>query len=226
MKVSIVIPCFNEGRTIAEVIDRILQVRFDCEREIIVVDDGSTDGSDQIIKTFSEVKLVTHETNRGKGAAIRTGIETASGDVLVIQDADMEYRPSFLPELVDPIFKGEADVVIGSRFLGQVEGMSWSHAFGNKVLSWTASLLTGQAVTDVMTGHKAFRTSLLREMRLKSGEFEIEVELIARAAKRRARISEIPITYSYRKAGTAKIGWRHGVSSFLLLLRLALGEPF
>jgi len=202
-KVSIVIPCFNEGGTVAEVIGKILQVRFGYEKEIIVVDDGSTYGSDQIIKTFSQVKLVARETNRGKVAAIRTCIETAYGDVLVIQDADMEYRPSFLPELVDPIFKREADVVIGSHFLGQVEGMSRTHAFGNKVLSWTASLLTGKAVTDVMTGRKAFRTSLLKEMRLESREFEIEVELIARAAKRRARISEIPITYSYRKAGTA-----------------------
>jgi len=222
MKVSIVIPCFNESGTIADVIEQTLRVPLGCEREVVVVDDGSTDGSGDIIKAFAEAKLVAHETNRGKGAAIRTGIEAASGDILVIQDADMEYAPAFLPKLINPILEGEADVVLGSRFLGQIGGTSWSHALANRVLSWLASLLSGQPISDVMTGHKAFGLGLLKEMSLKSREFEVEVELIMRAAKKGATILEIPISYVHRKTGVGKIGWRHGVASFFLLLKLAL----
>lgn len=221
MKVSIVIPCFNERETIGQVIEQTLQVRFPCEREIIVADDGSTDGSSDIVREYGEVKLVVHEANRGKGAAVKTGIGAASGDILVIQDADMEYPPIILPDLINPILIEEADVVMGSRFLGQIEGMSWSHTLANRMLSYVTSVLTGQKISDVMTGHKAFRMNLLREMPLQSREFEVEVELIMRAAMKGAKILEIPITYSRRKAGNAKIGWKHGVESLLLLFKLA-----
>ena len=157
-----------------------------------------------------------------KGAAIRTGIEASTGDILAIQDADMEYSPSALPDLIGPILEDEADVVIGSRFIGQIEGMSWSHALANRTLSKLATLLSGQKITDIMTGHKAFKTGLLKEMLPDSQEFEIEVELIMSAAMRKARILEIPISYSYRRTGVAKIGWRHGISSLTLLLKLGL----
>ena len=222
MKLSVLVPCFNEEGAIGDVIRRTLQTEFPCEIELVVVDDGSTDGSSGIIKSFPQVKVVTHETNKGKGAAIKTGIRNASGDLFAIQDADMEYQPQSLPKLIEPILSGRADVVIGSRFLGKIEGMSWSHTLANRLLSQVASTLSGQEITDVMTGHKAFRTSLLRNMRLESQDFDVEVELIMRAAKNGARIVEIPISYTYRKSGKAKIGWRHGISSMILLLKLGM----
>ncbi len=222
MKLSIMIPCFNEEGAIADVISQTLQTKFPCETEVIVVDDGSTDGSRAVIDGYHKVTIITHTANKGKGAAIKTGIHNASGDLFAIQDADMEYPPQFLPKLIDPILCGKADVVIGSRFLGKIEGMSWSHTFANKLLSRIASLLTGQAITDVMTGHKAFRTSLLKNMPLQSHQFEVEVELIMRAAKAGARITEIPIDYAHRKTGSAKIEWRHAITSLILLLKLGI----
>ncbi len=226
MKASIIIPCFNECGTIADVVRQTLQVSLICEKEIIVVDDGSTDGSGVITKGLDNVKLVSHERNRGKGAAIVTGINEASGDILVIQDADMEYFPTFLPHLVEPILDGRADVVLGSRFIGRIEGMSWTHNVANRVLSVVASQVSGVKITDVMTGHKAFRASIIRNMKLQSQEFEVEVELILRAIDRGARGTEIPIDYSYRKASTSKIGWRHGATSLFLLLKLGMELKF
>ncbi len=222
MKVSVAIPCYNERETITQTIDETLKVAFGCDREVIVIDDGSTDGSADLALTYADVKLIRHKVNRGKGAALRSGIEAASGGVFVIQDADMEYSPAFLPKVVAPIISNKADVVIGSRFLGHYEGMRRSHYLANKFLSWSISLFSHKKITDIMGGQKAFRMQLLKEIPSRTDSFEVDVELVMKAIKRHARVSEVPTPYSYRKSGTTKIGWRDGVSSFMMILRYGL----
>jgi len=226
MKVSIIIPCYNERETIKEVIRSLSSVAFPCEREIIVVDDGSTDGTSEAVRDLTYDKLVVHGVNRGKGRAIRSGLVEASGDVVAIQDADMEYLPEDLPKLVEPILDGEADVVLGSRFIGQFKGMSLSHNVANRGLSCAASLLFSRRITDVMTGHKAFRTEFLRGLDLRSSEFEIETEIVAKAIAKGYRVKEVPIKYRYREKGAAKINWRHGFRSLYVLLRTWLLSGF
>jgi glycosyltransferase involved in cell wall biosynthesis len=226
MRVSIIIPCYNEKETIGEVIRRLSSVMFPCESEIIVVDDGSTDGTGEVVRDWAGCKIAVHEVNRGKGRAIQSGLAEASGDLVVIQDGDMEYPPEELPKLVQPILDGEADVVLGSRFTGEFKGMSLSHHVANRGLSYVTSFLFGRRITDVMTGHKAFRTEVLRGLDLRSSEFEIETEMVAKAIAKGYRVKEVPIRYHYRKKGVAKISWRHGFRSLGVLLKIRLSSGF
>jgi glycosyltransferase involved in cell wall biosynthesis len=191
--------------------------------EIIVVDDGSTDGSFESLRAIEGIKLERHEKNKGKGAAVVTGFAKATGDVVVIQDADLEYDPKEIPVLVDPILSGQCDIVYGSRFKGNITGMTFSHYVGNKVLSFFTSLLYSAEVTDLMTGHKAFRASIFKELTLELSRFEFDLEVTVEALRHGYSICEIPITYSKRRFGEAKIGWADGFKILVKLLEYRLG---
>nr|HDO80176.1 glycosyltransferase family 2 protein [Candidatus Bathyarchaeota archaeon] len=218
-KVSIIIPCFNEEATISEVIERVKRVDLGVEKEIIVVDDGSTDESFDEARKHDGIILVRHERNMGKGAAVRTGIRHSTGNVIVIQDADMEYFPEDIPALIAPILRREADVAYGSRFLGSIKGMSLSHYVGNQILSWATRILFGANVTDMMTGYKAFRRDVIEGLKLKSKGFEFEPEVTAKLLKRGVKIVETPIVYSVRRNGVAKIRWSDGVVCLWWLIK-------
>ena len=221
--VSVIVPCYNEAYTIANAIQELQSLRDLFQVEIIVVDDGSTDGSSQKLRELSGIKLERHETNRGKGAAIATGAKSATGEVIIIQDADLEYDPKEIPDLANPILAGKCDIVYGSRFRGNIEGMTLSHYVGNKVLSFFTGLLYGVEVTDMMTGHKAFRAHLFKQFDLKSTGFGFEMEVTVKALEKGYRIQEVPIRYSRRKFGQPKIRWRDGFKSMIQLFAYRLG---
>jgi glycosyltransferase involved in cell wall biosynthesis len=185
--------------------------------EIIAVDDGSTDNSRKIIENYPFVKYIRHPNNMGKGAALKTGFKQARGKVVVIQDADMEYSPELLPELVQPILSGHSDVVFGSRFTGKCKGMSLSHYMGNRLLSLTARMLFEVKITDIMTGSKAFSRAVMDSFRLEQKGFEVEVEMTHQSLSNGWRFHEVPIGYSYRVEGESKIGFMDGIKSLFKL---------
>lgn len=217
--VSIIIPAFNEGRNIGEVLRRIAMIDWPLNRiETIVVDDGSTDDTVKEAAGFPFAKLVRHERNQGKGAAIQTGVKASTGKVIVIQDADLEYPPEHIPQLMKPILTGEVDIVFGSRFKGNHQGMTISHLVGNRILSLAASFLYGASITDVMTGHKAFRREVLNSFKLESRGFAVEVEMTSKSLRYSWKFKEIPINYAYRSLGVSKIVYLDGVRSLFRLI--------
>lgn len=218
--VSVIVPVFNEEESIGATLERTLQLRKKYNLEVVVVDDGSTDRTRGIIRTFADVLLISHTRNLGKGMAIITGMVKSRGDILVVQDADLEYLPEEIPRLIEPILNKKADVVFGSRFSGRIVGMGRTHWFGNKLLSATAGLLYGVQITDVMTGHKAFSRKSLNSIKLREKDFEIEVEFTAKLLRNGWRIAEVPISYSFRRNGRSKIGYRDGFRCFIKLLVL------
>ena len=222
-KVSIVIPCYNEEKTIAETVNELSKLKDRLDLEIIVVDDGSSDGTFHIVSGLSGVRLQRHEQNKGKGAAVMTGAAMAKGDVIVIQDADMEYDPKEIPALVEPIFRNECDVVHGSRFRGKIAGMTFSHYVGNRVLSYFTSLFFGAQITDMMTGHKAFKAKVFKDLDLKSRRFDFELEVTVKTLRKGYTIHEVPIAYSKRQFGEAKIRWTDGVKSMIQLFKYRIG---
>lgn len=224
-KLSVLMPVYNERATVQIILDRVLAV--DLPKEVIIVDDGSTDGTREHLRSLIDgscagVRLVLHDVNRGKGAAVRTAIPMATGTVCVIQDSDLEYAPCEYPQLLRPILEGSADAVYGSRFLATGAGrprFSW-HALGNGILTKMSNLLTNLDLTDMETGYKAVRTELLQSLRLASNGFEIEPELTARLAAVGARVCEVPISYSGRGyADGKKINWPDGVHALWSILR-------
>jgi len=219
MKVSIIIPCYNAEETIVELVNKIRNLKLDHKKEIIVIDDGSTDQSISLIPTFDDIKLIRHKSNLGKGAAIRTGITNASGDILIIQDADLEYHPTDIPQLLKPILENKADVVLGSRFQRQIKGMKKSHLMENKLLSYIKSILFRQKITDVITSYKVFRKKVFDDLGVKSNDFRVEVELVSKILEKGYRIVSVPINYTHRKKGSLKISWKHDLSSLMLLLK-------
>lgn len=206
-KLSIIIPVYNEAKTIAEVVGAVKAVdlkRFGIVKEIIVVDDGSTDGTAKVLSRISGIKALKHKANAGKGAAVRTGIANSNGEIIIIQDADLEYDPKQIPKIIGPIMRGEK-VVYGSRRLGVLRGKGiLLHDWGNWVLSAATSLLFGMKITDMETGYKAFRREVVEGMRLESKRFEIEPEITAKIIRRGYSITEVPIEFAPRSFGEGK----------------------
>ena len=225
-KLSVLMPVYNEAKTLATIIERVLKAPIDLEIEILVVDDASTDGSSEILADMAQqdgrVQFARHAANRGKGAAIRTAIEMMSGDVVIIQDSDLEYDPADYPRLLNPILDGRADAVFGSRFASSPERrvLLYWHSLGNKVLTWLTNMLNDLNLTDMETGYKAVSADVLRSLRLQSERFGIEPEMTTRLAQWGARIYEVPISYNGRTYSEGKhIGWRDGVQAIWLLFR-------
>lgn len=200
MKLSVLVPVYNEVNTIHEILNRVLAVHL--ADEILVIDDGSTDGTRQALQELdcqNIIRIILHPKNQGKGAAVRTGIENASGDVLLIQDADLEYDPRDYPILLSPINERLADVVYGSRFLGGPRRpiLFWNMV-ANKILTLTTNILYNNILTDMETGYKVFRTEVVKDMKLRSRRFDFEPEFTAKILKRKARLFEVPITFNPR----------------------------
>lgn len=217
--ISIIVPVYNEESSIGTVLLRLLKVSKRLPScEIIVVDDGSTDHTPDKVAPFNPVRLVRHEKNQGKGAAISTGLKNSKGDIIVVQDGDMEYPPEDIPRLLEPILAGRADVVFGSRFKGECLGMSFSHFVGNKILSFATSLLYGVSVSDVMTGHKAFSRKAIESCELSEKGFAVETEIASKSLKNCCRFVEVPIKYSYRQHDVAKISCLDGFKALWKLV--------
>ena len=223
---SVVMPVYNERGTIAEIIHRVLAV--DLRIELIVVDDCSTDGTrDMLVSLQKELgfKLLLPERNGGKGAALRLGFPAVTGDLVVIQDADLEYSPEEYPQLIELICQGRADVVYGSRFLGRHRVFLFSHYLGNRLLTVITNVLYNTMLSDMETCYKAMRTDVLRSMTLRSNGFGIEPELTAKIFKRHYRVYEVPITYDGRGYDEGKkITWRDGIVALWVLLRYRFSE--
>jgi glycosyltransferase involved in cell wall biosynthesis len=228
-KLSIIMPVYNERNTVVEAIRRSRSVDIPLEREIVVVDDGSDDGTAQILKQLqdSTVRVVQHPQNRGKGAAIRTGLTYVTGDLVLIQDADLEYDPEDWPKLLAPVLKGKARVVYGSRFTGERRNMMFWHWVGNRFLSLTTNVLFNTTISDVETCYKLFDRKLLDSITLRSERFGIEPEVTAKILRTGERIYEVPISYAGREAHEGKkITWKDGFNALSVLLRCRLGiEP-
>ena len=222
MKLSVVIPVYNEKGTILEVLDRVRAV--DLPKEIIVVDDCSTDGTREILNSLSSsdgMKVVFQPRNMGKGAALRAGFAAVSGDIVVVQDADLEYDPAEYSNLIQPILANKADVVFGSRFLGGPHRvlLFW-HSVGNRVLTTLSNMLTDLNLTDMETCYKVFRAELLKKFSLRENRFGFEPEFTAKVSRARCRIYEVPISYSGRDYSEGKkIGWKDGIAAIYFIFR-------
>jgi len=225
-KLSVVIPVYNERPTLAEVVRRCRTVALDYDREIIIVDDGSTDGSADIARSLADstVKAILLPKNSGKGVAVRRGIEEATGDYVLIQDADLEYDPADWDKLLAPVESGKATVVYGSRFTGERKNMLFWHWVGNRLLSLLTNILYNTTLSDMETCYKLIPTDLLRSLDLTAKRFEFEPEVTAKILKRGIRIYEVPISYTGREFHEGKkINWRDGITALWMLLKVRLG---
>jgi glycosyltransferase involved in cell wall biosynthesis len=220
MLVTFLIPAYNEAATIGEVLDRVAALPLDAQ--VVVIDDGSTDGTGDIAEAHEGVQVI-RQPNRGKGAAIRAGIPHIQGEIVVIQDADMEYDPAEVPTLIEPIVHGHADVVYGSRLAGgrpQRAYLFW-HLMGNRFLSLVTGILYNTTLSDMETGYKAFKTEVLRSLELRENDFAIEPEITGRICKLNLRIYELPISYYGRTYEEGKkITWRDGFKAVWVLVRV------
>jgi len=218
---SVVIPVYNEKDFIEEVVRRVSETPY--RKEIIIVDDASTDGTREALRRLSPeaVRVFTHDRNQGKGAALRTGFAQTRGDIVLVQDADLEYSPADYPALLQPILDGRADAVFGSRFLGGPHRvMLFWHRAGNSALTLLSNMLTNLDLTDMETGYKVFRGDVIRGMQIRSNRFGVEPEMTAKLARMKARIYETPISYSGRDyAQGKKITWRDGLSALWHIFR-------
>ncbi len=230
-KLSVVIPAYNEVATVENLLRRVAGAPLPegLDLEMVVVDDGSSDGTRDLLRDLETrgappFRLIEHPVNRGKGAALRTGFEQATGDIVLVQDADLEYNPRDYPVLLQPILEDEADVVYGSRFLGGPHRVLFFwHYLGNQFLTMLSNMLTDLNLSDMETCYKVFRTEVLRSLTLHSDRFGIEPEITAKVAKAKVRIYEVPISYHGRTyAEGKKIGWRDGVSAIWAILRYNL----
>jgi glycosyltransferase involved in cell wall biosynthesis len=223
MKLSIIIPVYNEKHTIEEVIDRVRKIDVGMEKEIVIVDDGSKDGTQEVLNNlnFPDTKTFFHAKNQGKGAALHTGFSNAQGDIILIQDADLEYDPAEYPMLLKPILDGRADVVYGSRFLGGPHRVLFFwHYIGNKLLTTLSNILSNLNLSDMETCYKVIKKDVLDRITLKSKRFGFEPEITIKLAKLKAKIYEVPISYSGRDYSEGKkIGWRDGVAAIYHIIR-------
>ncbi len=226
-KLSVIVPVFNERNTVVEILRRMRAVELPLDREFIVVDDGSDDGTRAVLTQLgdSTVKIVSHPQNRGKGAAIRTGLEHVTGDLVLIQDADLEYDPDDWSRLLAPMLKGRAQVVYGSRFTGEHRNMLFLHWAGNKALSLTTNLLYNTTLSDMETCYKLFDREVIRDITLKSDRFDFEPEITAKVLRKGIRIYEVPISYAGREFDEGKkITWRDGFAALYALVKYRFVE--
>lgn len=223
--VSIIVPVYNEKTTLREILKKIEAVHLgEVRKEIIVIDDQSTDGTTQILEGIprtENLKILCHRKNQGKGAALRTGFEAASGDVYIVQDADLEYDPEEYPKLLKPILEGKADVVYGSRFLsGPHRALFFWHYYGNKFLTFLTNLVSDLCLTDMETCYKVFKKEVLNRITLTSNRFGFEPEFTVKAARQGFRFYEVPISYDGRGYGEGKkITWKDGVAAIYTIFR-------
>jgi glycosyltransferase involved in cell wall biosynthesis len=226
MQVSFIIPVYNEGATIGEVLERVEALGLD--KQLIIVDDGSVDATPGIVDAWAAGHadtVVLHQPNRGKGAAIRAAIPHVEGEIAIIQDADMEYDPAEVPQVIEPIVRGVADVVFGSRLSGgrPQRAYLFSHLVANRILSLLTNVLFNTTLTDIETGYKALRADVLRSLDLRGERFAIEPEIAAKVCKRGLRVYELPISYYGRTYAEGKnITWRDGVKAVVMLLRVRI----
>jgi glycosyltransferase involved in cell wall biosynthesis len=227
MKLSVVIPCYNERNTIRSVVDAVRAAPYEL-KEIIIVDDCSTDGTSEVLREQIAPlveRILYHEANRGKGAALRTGIQAATGDILIIQDADLEYDPNEYPRLVEPILRDRADVVFGSRFMGGMPHrvLYFWHRVGNGFLTLVSNMLTNLNLTDMETCYKVFRREIIQAIAIEEDRFGFEPEITAKVAKTGCRIYEVGISYYGRTyAEGKKIGWKDGVRALYCIFKYNL----
>ena len=227
MKVSIVIPCYNEKNTIEKIVEAVRAAPVE-NKEIIVIDDGSNDGTQTLLREkLSGVvdQIIYHPVNRGKGAALRTGFEAASGDIILVQDADLEYSPEEYPVLLEPIISGKADAVFGSRFMGgrPHRVLFFWHMAGNRFLTLLSNIFTNLNLTDVETCYKAFRAPLIKSIQIEEDRFGVEPEIIAKIARTGCRIYEVGISYSgrtYREG--KKVNWKDGIRAIYAIVKYNL----
>ena len=226
MRVSFLVPAYNEASTIVDVLDRVSDLEFD--KQIVVVDDGSTDGTGDLVERWRDGRdgvVLLRKENGGKGSAVRAAIPHAEGDIVVIQDADLEYDPADVPALIEPIERGVADVVFGSRLSGgrpQRAYLFW-HLLGNRFLSLLTNVLFNTTLSDMETGYKAFRIEVIRSLDLRQNDFGIEPEITAKICKRKLRVYELPIAYYGRTyAEGKKITWKDGFKAIRVLLGVRL----
>ena len=223
--ISVIIPVYNEVTTIKEIVKRVQSV--DLAKEIIIVDDASTDGTREALNELKEGEGITvlfHESNQGKGAALRTACKEVKGDIVIIQDADLEYDPQEYSKLIRPIIEGKADAVYGSRFLGGPHRvlLFW-HYVGNKLLTLFSNMFTNLNLTDMETCYKVFKTSLLKELSIESNRFGVEPEITTKLAKLKCKIYEVDISYSGRDYGEGKkINWKDGIAAFYWIVKYNL----
>jgi glycosyltransferase involved in cell wall biosynthesis len=221
MKLTVIVPAYNEEKTISTILDSLLSTKG--VNQIIVVDDASSDKTATIVKAYSNKKilLISHGTNQGKGKAIRTGLSQASGDFVMIQDADLEYDPREIPVLLQPILSGRAEVVYGSRFFGAHTNMFYWHFLGNKFLNFVINILYDSILSDMETCYKVLPTTVLRDLHLTENDFRIEPEITCKLLLKHIKIFEVPITYVGRTYTEGKkITWKDGVLAMATILRI------
>jgi glycosyltransferase involved in cell wall biosynthesis len=221
-KLSVIVPVYDERNTVVEIVRRMRAVELPVDLEIVIIDDGSTDGTRDVLRQLADstVRVVMHEHNRGKGTAIRTGLEHVSGDLVLVQDADLEYDPEDWPRLLNPILRGKSRVVYGSRFTGERRNMLFLHWVGNRFLSLVTNVLYNTTLSDMETCYKLFDRSVLEGINIRASRFEFEPEITAKILRRGIRIYEVPISYTGREFEEGKkITWRDGFIALWTLVK-------